>query len=167
VRKFYPSTLSVEIEERKPFALWQRNGEVTVIDRSGTEIVKLEDSRFGKLPLVVGNGANEAAASLLAELAEEPAIAGRMRAAVMVAGRRWDLYLEDGITVRLPERNLDQALAQLVRLDSEQQLLERDVVVVDLRLPDRVTVRLPEGRSLDDVVSGGAGAQAKAAKART
>jgi cell division protein FtsQ len=167
VRKFYPSTLSVEIEERKPYALWQRKGEVYVIDKTGKEIVTLGDSRFGKLPFVVGEGANEAAEGLLGELAAQPDIAGRTRAAVLVAARRWDLYLEDGVTVRLPEKKLGQALAQLVKLDSEQQLLERDVVVVDLRLPDRVTVRLPEGRSLDDVISGGAKSTSKSTKART
>ena len=79
-----------------------------------------------------------------------------MRAAVLVSGRRWDLYLDDGVTIKLPEKNLRAALAQLVRLDAEQQLLARDVIVVDLRLPDRITVRLPEGRSLDDVTSDGA-----------
>jgi cell division protein FtsQ len=76
-----------------------------------------------------------------------------MRAAVLVAERRWDLHLENGVTVKLPEKNVRQALATLVKLDAEQQLLARDVVVIDLRLPDRVTVRLPEGRSLEDVTS--------------
>ena len=153
VRKFYPSTLAVEVREREPYALWQRQGEVFVIDRSGTEIVPLEESRFAKLPFMVGGGANATAADLLTHLMTEPAIAEQMRAAVLIAGRRWDLQLDNGVTVKLPEKNVRQALAQLVRLETEQQLLARDVVVVDLRLPDWITVRLPEGRSLEDVTS--------------
>ena len=58
-----------------------------------------------------------------------------------------------GVTVKLPESGVREALAQLVKLNAESRLLDRDVVVVDLRLPDRITVRLPEGRSLEDVTS--------------
>ena len=153
VRKYYPSTLSVEITERKPFALWQRNGEVFVIDRSGTEIVPLEDGRFARLPFMVGGGANDTAPEFLADLFTQPEIASQMRAAVLVAERRWDLHLQEGVTVKLPEKNVRQALAQLVKLDADRQLLARDVTVIDLRLPDRITVRLPEGRALDEVIS--------------
>jgi cell division protein FtsQ len=153
VRKFYPGTLSVAVTERQPFALWQRDGKVMLIDREGTPIVPLDESRFAKLPLMVGGGANQTAHTLLADLLKEPAIAGQMRAAVLVADRRWDLYLDNGVTVKLPEKHVREALALLVKLDREKQLLSRDVAIVDLRLPDRVTVRLPEGRSLKDVTS--------------
>lgn len=153
VRKYYPGTLSVEIAERKPFALWQRSGEIFIIDRSGTEIVPLDDGRFARLPFMVGGGANDTAPEFLADLLTQPEIASQMRAAVLVAERRWDLHLQEGVTVKLPEKNVRQALAQLVKLDAEKQLLSRDVTVIDLRLPDRITVRLPEGRTLDEVIS--------------
>ena len=166
LRKFYPDALTVHIEERTPFALWQQDGQVRVIDDTGTEIVPLEDSRFAKLPFMVGQGANEKAAEFFVEILAEPEIVAQLRAAVFVAGRRWDLHLDNGVTVKLPEKNVREALAQLVKLESERQLLARDVVVVDLRLPDRITVRLPEGRSLEDVASGAARSLA-AAKART
>jgi cell division protein FtsQ len=163
VRKFYPGRLSIEIIERQPFALWQRGGDVFVIDRSGTEIVPLDESRFAKLPFMVGGGANETADSVLPDLLSQPDIASQMRAAVLVAGRRWDLHLDNGVTVKLPEKGIRAALAQLVKLNAERQLLSRDVVVIDLRLPDRVTVRLPEGRALEDVTSeGGAPVKGKA-----
>jgi cell division protein FtsQ len=167
VRKFYPSTLSVEIEERQAYALWQKRGTVFVVDKSGTEIVELEESRFGKLPFTVGKGANLKAAEFLDTVLAEPEIAGQMRAAVFVAGRRWDLHLENGVTVKLPEKDVSAALTQLVKLSAERQLLSRDVIVVDLRLPDRVTVRLPEGRTLEDVTTEGGETPVKIAKART
>jgi cell division protein FtsQ len=153
VRKYYPSTLIVEVEERTPFALWQRDGQVRVIDMTGTEIVPLEESRFSKLPFMVGGGANAKAAEFFIEILAEPEIVEQLRAAVLVAGRRWDLHLDNGVTVKLPEKSVREALAQLVKLNAERQLLARDVVVVDLRLPDRITVRLPAGRSLEDVTS--------------
>ena len=167
VRKNYPNTLTVEIEERVPFALWQSGGEIFVIDRAGMQIVPLEENRFAGMPFVVGAGANEKAAAFLAEALAEPAIATRMRAAVLVAERRWDIHLENGLTVKLPENATAPALAQLARLDAEQKLLSRDVVVIDLRLPDRITVRLPQGRSLDEINGVPPKAGAKLARART
>ena len=151
VRKSYPDTLTVEITEREPFALWQNDGEVFVVDRGGEKIVLLDEHRFAKMPFVVGPGANEQAAEFLASALAEPTFAGRLRAAVLVAGRRWDIHLENGLTVKLPEKGAAPALAQLARLDAEYKLLSRDVVVIDLRLPDRITVRLPEGRSLEEI----------------
>jgi cell division protein FtsQ len=153
VRKFYPSTLEVTLVERKPFALWQKDGEVYVIDRNGTDIVPLEESRFGGLPFVVGDRANANVGEILSYVASQPEIAEQMRAAVLVGGRRWDLHLDNNVTVKLPEKQARQALEQLVALNAEQKLLARDVVVIDLRLPDRITVRLPEGRTLEEVIS--------------
>jgi cell division protein FtsQ len=153
VRKFYPSTLAIEIREREPFALWQRDGEVMVMDRNGVGIVPLDDSRFAKLPFIVGGSANETAQPFLAELTTQPAMAAQMHDAVLVADRRWDLHLDNGVTVKLPEKGIGEALAELVKLNAKSKLLDRDVSVIDLRLPDRITVRLPEGRSLDDVTS--------------
>jgi cell division protein FtsQ len=155
VRKFYPSTLAIEIAERKPFALWQHEGEVLVMDRNGVGIVPLDEGRFAKLPFMVGGGANETAKPFLADLLTQPDIASQMHDAVLVSNRRWDLHLDNGVTVKLPEKGVKQALAQLVKLNTESRLLDRDVVVIDLRLPDRVTVRLPEGRSLEDITSDG------------
>ena len=161
VRKFYPSRLTVEIVERTPYALWQHDGEVFVIDSTGTEIAPLEEARFAKLPFLVGGGANQTASGLLAALLTEPAIAAQMRAAVLVGGRRWDLHLENGVTVKLPEKQVGLALTQLLKLEQQEGLLARDVVVIDLRLPDRVTVRLPEGRSLEDVTDRVPGKEAR------
>lgn len=146
VRKLYPSTLAVDMTERRPFALWQDDGVIRIVDREGSPIVRYDGDGFGHLPLVVGEGANLRAATIWPEIRAFPSIAARLRAAVLIAGRRWDLHLENGVTVKLPEKGADQALTRLVDLDLRQQLLARDVTVIDLRLPDRVTVRLPEGQ---------------------
>lgn len=152
VRKYYPDTLKVEVVERKPLALWQSDGKVLMIDAGGYPIGPLDDARFVSLPFLVGEGANVRAADFLAALGSEPLVASLMRAAVLVSDRRWDLHLENGVTVKLPERRPAQALSQLVRLDQRHGLLSRDVTVIDMRLADRLTVRLPEGRSLEDVI---------------
>jgi len=67
-----------------------------------------------------------------------------VRASVLIGERRWNLRLRNGLDIRLPERGIEQALDMLVALDRDKKLLTRDIVSVDLRLPDRVTVRLSD-----------------------
>jgi len=140
VRKAYPGILAVSLTEKLPFALWQYEDEVAVIDRDGGIIVAFHDTRFSNLPLLVGAGANERAADFLHNLAAYGSIASRLRAAVLVAERRWNLVLNNGITVKLPESNPFAAVADLVALDASENLLSRAISIVDLRLEDRVTV---------------------------
>jgi len=149
IRKVYPSTLDVQVTEREPYALWQRGGEVVLIDEAG-RIISEYSNRFSRLPLVVGEGAPQAAPELLALLAEFPSLQDEVRAATFVANRRWDLTLRNGMTVHLPEDDLLPAIIQLVSLDQGNQLFARDIEVIDLRMADRMTVQLaPE--VLEDV----------------
>jgi len=141
VLKLYPNRLRIEIKERKAFALWQKNGHVNVIAADGTVLDDYVSARFASLPLVVGDGAAQAAHDFLAMLKGYPAIAKSVEAAVLVADRRWNLYLNNGVEVLLPEQEPAHALARLVDLDREKKLLSRDIVKIDLRLADRVAVQ--------------------------
>ncbi len=141
VLKLYPSRLSIEIRERKPFALWQRDGQVVLIAADGNVLEAAVPERFASLPQVVGTGAERAARDFLSVLSRYPDIAQSVEAAVLVAERRWNLHLKSGVEVLLPERDPETALTTLVDLDRAKKLLSRDIVLVDLRLPDRVTVR--------------------------
>ncbi|WP_092496050.1 cell division protein FtsQ/DivIB [Faunimonas pinastri] len=151
VRKLYPNKLSVEVEERQPYALWQNGGAISIIDRNGLKIMDFDGRPHAGLPFLVGPEANLEAGPFRETLDDFPSIAERTKAAVLVAGRRWDLVLDNGITVKLPETGIEQAMAQLVKLQEDHQLLSRDIVIVDLRLPDRVAVRLPQGRDIKDL----------------
>jgi cell division protein FtsQ len=73
-----------------------------------------------------------------------PALSARTRASVFVAERRWNLVLHNGITVKLPESEAGAALAVLARIDREEGLLNRDITMIDLRLADRMIVRLSD-----------------------
>ena len=144
VLKLYPGRLRIEIKERKAFALWQKEGRVYVIAADGTILETFVPARFATLPLVVGEGAAHTAQDILDLLRRYPTIAKWVDASVLVAERRWNLHLTSGVEVLLPEREPAQALARLVDLDRDKKLLSRDIVKVDLRLSDRVTVRQSE-----------------------
>jgi cell division protein FtsQ len=100
--------------------------------------------RFAGLPQVVGKGAEFAAQDFLKVLARYAEIARAVEAAVLVAERRWNLHLKGGLEVLLPEREPERALQFLADLEHNKKLLSRDIVTVDLRLADRVTVRLSD-----------------------
>ncbi len=142
VRKVYPGTLLVSLEERKAFAVWQNGQELSLIDSAGDTIVPFRPGRYNALPLVVGEGAEKRVKGFVDEVAAYPGLAGKVRAYIRVADRRWDILLENGVRIMLPEDEPMKALAEVERLDSEKQLLSRDIASVDLRLDDRVTVQL-------------------------
>ncbi len=144
VLKLYPDRLQITIKERQAFALWQKDRRLSVIAADGTILEPFVEDRYRALPLVVGRGAEREARDFLAVLDRYPDIRSVLRASILVARRRWNLRLTNGIDVRLPEMDVAQALDRLVALDRDKKLLSRDIAAVDLRLPDRVTVTLSD-----------------------
>jgi cell division protein FtsQ len=142
VLKLYPDRLQITVKERQAFALWQKDGRVAVIADDGTVLEPFVAGRYFGLPLVVGRGAQTHAKEFLAVLDRYPDVRSTLRASILVAERRWNLRLKNGLDVRLPETGVEQALDTLVNLDREKKLLTRDIAAIDLRLADRVTVRL-------------------------
>jgi cell division protein FtsQ len=144
VQKLYPGQLRIDIVERTPFALWQRDGRLSVISEDGAVLERNAPERFLKLPLVVGKGAEARARDFLALLARYPQVNALTRAATLVGERRWNLRLNDGLDVRLPENDVGNALLTLSNLDRDEHLFSKDIVVIDLRLPDRLVVQLSD-----------------------
>lgn len=145
VLKLYPGGVRIDITERAAAALWQKDGAVSVIAADGTVLEPFTGGRFASLPLVVGQGADRAASTMLATIGNYASIRSEVAALVLVAERRWNIRLRNGIDVRLPEGDVDDALQSLVKLDQDQKILSRDIALIDLRLADRVTVRLSDG----------------------
>jgi cell division protein FtsQ len=144
VRKLYPDRLEIVIQEREAFARWQRAGKINLIARDGTVLETDIGAKAVDLPLVVGIGADKSAAALLDLIDRFPAIREAVRAGVLVAERRWNLRLKNGIDVRLPEEDPALALERLVQLDRSKQIMTRDLTMIDLRVPDRVSVGLTD-----------------------
>jgi cell division protein FtsQ len=144
VLKLYPGQLQIDIVERSAFALWQQDGRLSVISDDGAVLESYVSRRFLSLPLVVGKGAETRARDFLALLARYPQVRAATKAAVFVGERRWNLRLKDGLDIRLPENDVGNALAALSKLDKEDRLFSRDIIAVDMRLADRLTVQLSE-----------------------
>ena len=166
VERRLPGTILVQLTERRPFAVWQHQGRFVLIDRTGETVSDSDVASFAnQVPLVVGTGAPGAAAALLDALAGYPLILSRMQAAVRVGERRWNLRLNNGADVLLPEGAEARALAKLMELQTTYALLDRPLQLVDLRLPDRLVLR-PEKTDPKDTGKGGdAGKSGEAGKA--
>ncbi len=154
IERRWPDTLIVRLIEREPLARWQYQGHVQVIDRDGVVIRTASAKEFADLPLIVGAGGAERAYELLALLAPYPQIHKVLRAAICIGERRWDLQLEPGVTIRLPEDREADGLRRLVTLLNDPQILTREVQAVDLRFPDRLIVERPPGSGATKTASG-------------
>jgi len=144
VQTLYPDRLQISVTERDAFALWQHDGRVHVVSTDGTVLEPYTGERFTNLPFVVGRGAQLQAKDFLAFLDRYPEIRNEVRASVLVAERRWNLRMKNGIDVRLPETDVQRAFDELARLDRDEKVLSRDIATIDLRQLDRVTVQLSE-----------------------
>jgi len=144
IERRLPGSVRIRIEERRPLALWQRNGRLALIDDEGAVVTDRNLGAFRHLLIVVGADAPRHAATLVAMLSAEPALARRAEAAVRVGKRRWNVRLSGGVEVRLPETDAHAAWHRLARLDAQHRLLARDLRVIDMRLPDRLIVRTGE-----------------------
>lgn len=142
VTRILPDRVHVELVERRPFAVWQRGGQLAIIDRQGRPITESGVDAYGHLPFVVGHGAAREAADFTSLVAHWPELQARVRAYVRVGNRRWNLRLENGVDVLLPEAGFEAALTDLLAIDETHRLLARDIEAIDMRLPDRFTVRL-------------------------
>ena len=144
VLRLLPDVVKVSIEERRPYAVWQRGGVLSVIDEEGRVISDASGADYAALPLVVGFGANVEARAFLSLLQRWPSLVARMRASVRVADRRWNIRLLNGVDIRLPENDVAASIDELAALDEAYGLLQRDIAGIDLRLADRFTIRLTD-----------------------
>jgi cell division protein FtsQ len=142
VRKVYPKTVEVKLKEKSAYGIWQHGSDLSLIEKNGTVIAPLRDNKFAALPLFVGRDAETAAASVTEEFAKWPDLRSHIKAYVRIAGRRWDLYLDSGIVIKLPEDNVEGAMALLAKMDKDESVLARDIAAIDFRLQDRTAIEL-------------------------
>ncbi len=141
VERHLPGTVYVRLLERKAMAIWQRKGAFVLVDKTGAVIGTQGLRRYAHLKVIVGDDAPQHAPALLEMLATAPPLMKRVRSAVWVGGRRWNLRLDDGIDIRLPEENAQSAWTRLATLERDQRVLSRDIIAIDLRIRDRLVVR--------------------------
>lgn len=145
IRHFFPNILKIEIAEKEVFALWQFNERLYPLDYDGY-VIEAEYKPRKQLLLVVGDGAPDYIKPVLKMIADaDKSYLPRVKVINFISGRRFNIILDDikeGITVKLPEENFEEAWKKLIELDKVKGILKRKLTIIDLRLKDKVIVRL-------------------------
>lgn len=149
ISRILPNIVYVDLDEREPVALWQKNGKVSLVDREG-EVLKVPSlEKWQYLPIVVGKGSMDNLSSLVDLLRAEPVIDNRLVSATRIGERRWNFKLDNGILIKLPEEDVEFALRRLVKLEIEKSIFSKNIEAIDLRKPERMVVELAkEGENM-------------------
>jgi cell division protein FtsQ len=140
VSRRLPDTITVDLKERQPAALWQHQKKVSLIDSGGVVLTAQNLEDYRQLPLVVGKDAPQHLSALLAPLNAEPKIAQALASAVRIGDHRWDLRLKNGISVKLPKKDMELAFRRLAAAEEKNGVFGKDIASIDLRQPDRMVV---------------------------
>ena len=149
IERHLPNTLTVRLIERRPLALWQRQNKLVVIDSEGTILTEINVEKFKNMLILVGDKAPQYAPELVAMIEVEPNLSSRVESAKWIGGRRWNLYLRNGVEVKLPEEDIGQAVRRLAEAQGEGHLMDKKVQSIDLRDPVRIIVQTEPGASSD------------------
>jgi cell division protein FtsQ len=141
VERRFPDQLIVSVTEAEPMALWQRSQKLYLVSRDGAVIETANLGKYAKLLIIVGDEAPKKAQDLFDILAQEPELRTHVTAAVLVGKRRWNIRMDNDVDVKLPEDGALEAWRHFADLNRQDNILDKDVTVVDLRQPDRVVVR--------------------------
>lgn len=145
VSRQLPNSIFIELEERTPMALWQRNKQLSLIDTHGVILTDKNLGDFKDYIVVVGVDVPERAPDFMKLLAAEPEILNKIEAAKSISGRRWDITLKSGAVVKLPENEIPLALRRLAKMQEEENIMDKDISVIDVREMTRITVRTKPG----------------------
>lgn len=145
VERRLPDTIYIKLQERVPMALWQRHNRLSLIDTEGVVLSDKNLENFRDYIIVVGEKAPNAAPDFLKLLMAEPVIVKHVEAISYISERRWDLKLKSGAIVKLPEKDLPLAMRRLAVMQEDQNLMDKDIQVIDVRDQTRITVRTKPG----------------------
>ena len=145
VSRRLPDTLIVHVVERKPSAIWQKDGKLALIAANGTWLEPVDPQAMPDLPLVIGAHANEQEPAYRQLLDMAPALRGQVKAATWVGNRRWTLTFESGETLQLPQGDVEasKALIKFAQMDGVNPLLGKGWQGFDMRNPARFLSRRP------------------------
>jgi cell division protein FtsQ len=141
IERRWPDTIFVRLQERQPIARWQYNAQVRLVDTDGRMVVAKADEDITQYPIIVGKGATKQIVPFFKLMNGQPELWEQVRAATWVSKRRWDLTLKNGMVIKLPADNTELALSRFMKLMSRENLLERDLAVIDIRLPHQAVLR--------------------------
>lgn len=152
-KSYFPNVVHIEIQEKEVKAIWQINEKFYPLDAEG-KVIDAEYHVSKPILLIVGAGAPENFKNLMEALKDgKYDYLDKVKVANFISGRRWNLILNDireGITVKLPEDNIGEAWKKLLKLNETKGIFKRKLTIIDLRLPNKIVVKIRKNRRGED-----------------
>ncbi len=137
VTRNIPNKITITVTEYEPFAIWEHKENKYVTDKDGNTVLIEDVSEFEDLVIISGDEANINVTSLFNIFAIDPKLSSEVYSATWLGGRRWDIRLNSGLLIKLPERNIGDAWNKLIKIYNMQgSLLE--LKVIDLRVEGNI-----------------------------
>ena len=149
LRKVYPSTLEVRIFEHNPIAIWFNQGNKILVDDEAQILTELNPGNFKNLKVIAGPDARKEIPAIISMIKNYPDFEKKIKSLLRVGDRRWTIRLHNGITIHLPEKNVDRAIEEIEDLDDRYALLSRYIEIIDMRLQDRIDI-LPSSITINN-----------------
>ena len=140
VERILPDNIHISIVERKPIALGQKDRKLYLIDDEGAIINEKNLKEYLHLPIIIGDGAEIYASSLIEMLKTEPDLFKHITSITRVSERRWNLKFNNGLEIKMPELNIERAWKIVINLYKKQELFKPDIAAIDLRIPNKIFV---------------------------
>lgn len=147
VHRILPNILQISIQGKSPFVTVEKEGRIEVLDAEGSTLPMEHTDLVEPLLHLSGEGAFEASHELINILADTPYLSKNIRLAKRVSDRRWDIYLNNGILVKVPESNYARAWEEVAKLSQQEGLFSYEVNVIDLRVDGKVIINSPIGQN--------------------
>lgn len=139
VRRIFPNKIDIKITEYKPFAIWQNDGNLQLISKEGV-VIGQDISEFLHLPFIVGREANNYVTDLFS-IIDKFDIVKSVKSAIFVNERRWNLRMNNGTEIKLPESGLQESLKQLSNKFTKEQILSGEFEYIDMKVHKRIYVK--------------------------
>ena len=149
IKIIYPNTIKVFLTEKKPIAIWQNRYGNSLITRSGDVIFEKNLEEFKSyLPIIIGQNAHKNVHSILNIIGRDKDFFENIWSLTFVNERRWDLHFNQGLTIKLPSKNVKNAWEKVVYLDQKFNVLSLGLTEIDLRNPSQILGKIDIDKNL-------------------
>ena len=142
VERRFPNTIYITVKEKKPVAIWQLNGTLSIIDKNGDVLSKNQLKKFSHLKILVGKNANKKVLDFMRIIAHDTTLSKMVSAGIWISKRRWNVVLLNRIEVKLPSVSPNLSWVKLGKYAKKKNLLTRDIKSIDLRITDKIFLKM-------------------------
>ena len=143
IERTLPSSIKIQIIEKKPVAIWQTKLGNKLITKDGSIISNANITAFkNSLPIIIGKGANKDAFLILQILKKNPDLYNNVWSISYINKRRWNVHLNQGVIVLLPRTKIYDAWSKIGFLQKKYKILDIGLTEIDIRNKNQIFAKM-------------------------